>query len=248
MDERAWDRVAGHFDEAILNVAEHDRLGLIRSYVDRFSGPDRVAADIGSGVGRALGLLAPNFATVYATDISSDCLAIAEKDLARFHNVEYLHRDLAEGHGLPAPVDLAICINTLLIASLEKREAMLQHLCASVKPGGHVLLVVPSLESALYVSHRLVRINRHSGMSPRTAQRKAQREMSDLDLGIVMVDSIPTKHHLKEELHDLLRAHNMSVLETHKVEYPWSYVLEEPPEGMPSPQPWNWLVVAQRQS
>lgn len=246
MDEKAWDAVAEHFDEAILNVPAHDRLGLIKSTVEQFGGEGRSVADIGCGVGRALDLIAPHFATVYATDISSDCLAIAEKDFAEYHHIEYIHADLSKEHGLPEQVDLVVCINTLLLDPLDKREAMLKHLCEAVKPGGHLLLVVPSLESALYVSHRLVRLNRKSGMSPRTAQRKARREMSPLDMGIVQVDGVPTKHHLKEELQDLLRAEGMDVLRTEKIEYPWSYVLEEPPEEMTGNQPWNWMMVAQR--
>jgi ubiquinone/menaquinone biosynthesis C-methylase UbiE len=246
MDEKAWDAVAEHFDEAILNVPAHDRLGLIKSTVEQFGGEGRSVADIGCGVGRALDLIAPHFATVYATDISSDCLAIAEKDFAEYHHIEYIHADLSKEHGLPEQVDLVVCINTLLLDPLDKREAMLKHLCEAVKPGGHLLLVVPSLESALYVSHRLVRLNRQSGMSPRTAQRKARREMSPLDMGIVQVDGVPTKHHLKEELQDLLRAEGMNVQRTEKIEYPWSYVLEEPPEEMTGNQPWNWMMVAQR--
>ena len=48
------------------------------------------------------------------------------------------------------------------------------------------------------------------------------------------------------ELHDLLHAEGMRVLSTDKIEYPWSYVLEEPPEGMSGHRPWNWMVVAER--
>lgn len=246
MDERAWDELAEHFDEAILNVPAHDQRGLIKSAIQRYAGAERTVADVGCGVGRALDLIAPHFGTVYATDISSDCLAVAEKDYAQYHHVRYIHADLAIGNGLPEPVDLVVCINTLLLDPLDKREAMMAHLCEAVKPGGHLLLVVPALESALYVSHRLVRLNRRSGMPPKTAQRKARREMSALDLGIVKVDGVPTKHHLKEELHDLLHAEGMQVLSTDKIEYPWSYVLEEPPEGMSGHRPWNWMVVAER--
>ena len=247
MDEEAWDRVAEHFDEAILDVPGTDRRGLIAAALDRFAGQDRTVADIGCGVGRALHLLAPRFGAVHATDLSSECLAIAAKDHAQFDNVRYIHADLSRTHGLPEQVDVAVCINTLLHASLEKREGMWRNLGEAIRPGGHLLLVVPSLESALYASHRLVRLNRRSGHSPRDAQRRARRALSDLDLGIVVVDGVPTKHHLKEELHDVLRARGMRVLETHKLEYPWHYVLHDPPSDMEPPDPWNWMVVAEKE-
>ncbi|MCB0763999.1 MAG: class I SAM-dependent methyltransferase [Flavobacteriales bacterium] len=246
MNEQDWDEVATTFDEAILDVTAHDRLGRIRKCVQRYGGKGRTAADIGCGVGRTLDLIANDFSTVFATDISQECLGMAHKAMAHHHHIQYIHSDLVQHHGLPYPVDLVVCINVVLHASLEKREAMLRHLCNGVKDGGHLLLVVPALESALYASHRLVRLNRHSGMSPKTAQRKALREMSDLDLGIVLVDGVPTKHHLKEELHDLLCAEGLQVRSTQKIEYPWSYVLEAPPEEMDGPTPWNWIVVAEK--
>ncbi|MCB9168741.1 MAG: methyltransferase domain-containing protein [Flavobacteriales bacterium] len=246
MDERAWDAYAKAFDEAILNVPANDRAGRIRACIDRLAGVDRSVADIGCGVGRALDLLTPRFGTVYATDLSRECLAIAHRAHALATNIRYIHADLAQGHGLPGPVDLVLCINTLLQASLAHREAMWRHLCSAVRPEGHLLVVVPSLESALYVSHRLVRLNRRSGLPPKAAQRKARREMSDLDLGIVQVDGVPTKHHLKEELHDVLQAQGMVVVETRKLEYPWGFALEDPPLNMAAPMPWNWMVLARR--
>ena len=246
MDEAAWDRIAPDFDEWVLDVAANDRQGLISNCLQRLGGKDRIAADIGCGVGRGLDMIAEHFGKVYATDISRNCLAIAERDLARFHNIRYIHADLSVEHGLPEPVDVAVCTNTLLIASLQKREAMFHHLCQCVKPGGHLLLVVPALESALYVSYRMVRNNRYSGMPPKAALSKARREMSALEHGIVLIDGVPTKHHLKEELHDLLEAERMLVIATDKIEYPWSFVMEEPPEGMSGYCPWNWMVVAQR--
>ncbi len=246
MDEEAWDRVAAYFDEAILNVPEHDRAGLIREAIERYGGKGRTAADIGCGVGRALHLIAPHFDRVFATDISAECLAIAEKELARFHNISYLHADLSKDTTIPEQVDLSVCINTLLKDSLEQREEMLRHLCQSVKPGGHVLLVVPALESALYVSHRVVRLNRSEGLPPRKAQRRARREMSDIDLGIVMVDGVPTKHFLNEELQDMMKAQGLRTIGISRIEYPWRFVLDEPPQDMAAPMPWNWMIVAQR--
>ena len=190
-------------------------------------------------------MLAEHFASVFATDLSSECLTVAENKNARYHNVEYLHADLAKPLPFP-PVDFALCINVLLIASRAKRQAMMDNICAVVKPGGHLLLVTPSLESALYASHRLVQLNELKGMKPAVAQRKAARDTTKLDMGIVVVNGAPTKHHLKEELADLLTQHGMKVLELQKIEYPWAYVLEDAPADMPAPMPWNWMAVAER--
>ncbi|HQV38501.1 MAG: methyltransferase domain-containing protein [Flavobacteriales bacterium] len=245
MDEQAWDDVAATFEEDIFSVPKHDRKQKILQRVQRHAGKKRTAADIGCGIGRTVPMLAEHFASVFATDLSSECLTVAENKNARYHNVEYLHADLAKPLPFP-PVDFALCINVLLIASRAKRQAMMDNICAVVKPGGHLLLVTPSLESALYASHRLVQLNELKGMKPAVAQRKAARDTTKLDMGIVVVNGAPTKHHLKEELADLLTQHGMKVLELQKIEYPWAYVLEDAPADMPAPMPWNWMAVAER--
>ncbi len=245
MDEQDWDDVAATFDEDIFSVPEHDRKQEILKRVQRYAGKDRTAADIGCGIGRTLPMLAERFGKVHATDISSECLAVAENKNACYHNVEYLHADLVSP--LPfATVDFALCINVLLIASRTKHQAMLANICAAVKPGGHLLLVTPALESALYASHRLVQLNEQKGMKPAVAQRKAARDTTKLDMGIVVVNGAPTKHLLKEELSDLLTQQGMKVLEMQKIEYPWAYILEDAPADMAAPMPWNWMVVAER--
>ncbi len=245
MDEQAWDDVAATFDEDIFSVPKHDRGRKILQCVQQYAGKKRIAADIGCGIGRTVPMLAENFAAVHATDLSSECLAVAEKKYARYQNVSYYHADLDTP--LPfQPVDFALCINVLLIASRAKRQAMMANMCAAVKPGGHLLLVTPALESALYASHRLVQLNELRGMKPSVAQQKAGRDTTNLDMGIVVVNGAPTKHHLKEELADLLTQRGMKVLELGKIEYPWTYALEDAPADMPAPMPWNWMAVAER--
>jgi len=246
VNERDWDEVAATFEEDIFSVHANDRLGLIAERVRRFGAKDRAAADLGCGIGRMLPLLAECFGEVYAMDISSECLAVAERKNEQIRNIHYQHADLSGSLESLAPVDLALCINVLLTASLSKRQAMLSNACGRIKPEGHLLLTTPSLESALYASHRLVQWNIEKGMSPSSAQQRSSRDASRLDMGIVMIDGVPTKHYLKEELEDVLRDEGMRVEEILKIEYPWSAVFPEAPEWMQDPLPWNWMVVAQR--
>ena len=246
MNEHQWDQVAATFEEDIFSVPANDRLGLIAERVRRFGAKDRTAADIGCGIGRTLPLLAEHFGEVHAMDISSECLAIAERNSEQHHNIRYRHADLAEINEPLPMVDFALCINVLLTASLAKRQAMMANACACIKPDGRLLITTPSLESALYASHRLVEWNIAKGMTPSVAQQKAARDASRLDMGVVMIDGLPTKHYLKEELEDVLRVNDMRVEEAMKIEYPWSSVFPEAPDWMQDPLPWNWMVVAKR--
>lgn len=245
MDEAEWDSVADTFDEDILDVPRHDRRKKILQAVKLHGGRKKTAADLGCGIGRTIPMLAEHFGHVQATDISKRCLKRAEHSYVRYNNVAYYHADLSRE--LPfAPVDFALCINVLLIASRAKRQAMLDHICAAVKPGGHLVLVTPAVESALYATHRLVQLYEAQGMKPAVAQRKAARDTTRLDMGVVVVNGTPTKHFLKEELADQLAVRGMKVKDIKKIEYPWAYALAEAPEDMPPPMPWNWMAVAEK--
>jgi 2-polyprenyl-3-methyl-5-hydroxy-6-metoxy-1,4-benzoquinol methylase len=246
VNEREWDAVAATFEEDIFNVPANDRLGLIAERVKSLGGKDKCAADVGCGIGRTLPLLATYFRSVYAEDISQECLALAARKHNAWSNISYHHVDLRDEVCALPSVDLVVCINVLLTASLAMRQQMLSSLRSRVKPGGHLLITTPSLESALYASHRLVQWNQEKGMSAIVAQQKASRDASRLDMGIVQLDGVPTKHYLREELEDVLREQELVPQETLKLEYPWSSVFPEAPADMGDPRPWNWLVMAQR--
>jgi len=246
MNEKDWDRTAATFDEDVFNVPANDRQGLILRSIRRYAGKDKVAADLGCGIGRTVKMLASHFGAVHAVDFSSECLAGADRDHPGLNYVDYHHIDLAEEPVPFEPVDVVLCINAWLMHPPDKRVGMVGHVLDAVKPGGHLVLVTPALESALFATHRLVRWNLDQGHSPKVAQQKASRDMSAIDMGIVMIDGVATKHYLKEELEDVLTMHGLKVLESHKLEYPWSRVFQDPPSWMGAPFPWNWLVVAER--
>lgn len=246
MNEQDWDDTAASFEEDVFNVPANDRLGLIPAFVAQHAGKDRTAADIGCGIGRTVGLLARHFGELHAADFSQECLTVAERRNAAHHNVRYHHADLAHDPAPFAQVDLVVCINAWLMHEPDRRAQMVKHTLDTVKPGGHLLLVTPALESALFATHRLVRWQREQGHPPKVAQQKARREMSKLDMGIVLIDGVYTKHFLKEELEDMLAMYGFELLGMDKIEYPWSRVFAEPPEWMGPPLPWNWMATARK--
>src|SRR5690606_7730221 len=154
MNERDWDNVAESFEEEIFNVPANDRKGIILSWVDRLASEGANATDLGCGVGRTLAMMADRYAHVYAVDVSSQCLEVAEKAHPERTNITYVHADLSTDRNSYPATDVVLCINTLLNASLEVREPLIDRTCRSVKRGGHLLLVVPSLNSALLTAYR----------------------------------------------------------------------------------------------
>src|SRR5690606_12498917 len=137
---------------------------------------------------------------VYAVDVSSQCLEVAERSCEGYTNIDYVHADLSKDRNSYPAADVVLCINTLLNASLEIREPLVDRTCRSVKRGGHLLLVVPSLNSALLTAYRHLQWNLRAGMDPKEAQQKAALNSKGLEHGTVYIDNVPTKHYLKEEL------------------------------------------------
>jgi SAM-dependent methyltransferase len=246
MNERDWDHVAETFEEEIFNVPANDVKGHIRHWVQRLAVPGATATDLGCGVGRTLPMLAEQYAKVFAVDVSSQCLEVAGRACADHPNIAYVHADLSrDRNGYPA-ADVVLCINTLLNASLEIREPLIERTCRSVKKGGHLLLVVPSLNSALLTAYRHLQWNLREGMSPKEAQMAAALNSKGLEHGTVYIDDVPTKHYLKEELEALFADRGFNILALEKLEYPWTTEFTAPPKWMKAPFPWDWFLVAQR--
>jgi len=246
MNERDWDKVADSFEQEIFNVPENDTKGIIRNWVESLAVPGAEATDLGCGVGRTLPLLADRYDHVYAVDVSSQCLDVAEKANRGRDNITYVHADVsADKNGYPA-TDVVLCINTWLNASLEIREGLIDRTCKGVKKGGHLLLVVPSLNSTLLTAYRHLQWNLRDGMDPQEAQKAAALNSKGLEHGIVRIDDVPTKHYLREELEALLTDRGFQVLDIEKIEYPWITEFEAPPKWMKAPYPWDWFVAAKR--
>jgi SAM-dependent methyltransferase len=246
MNERDWDRVADRFEDEIFNVPANDRKGIIAGWVRRLGKPGATATDLGCGVGRTLPMLAERFGKVYAVDVSSQCLDIAANANRGHANIAYVHADLSTGRNPYPAADAVLCINTWLNADPSIRERLIARTCRSVKKGGHLLLVVPSLNSALLAVHRHAQWNRRNGLSPRRAQRAADLRYEGIEHGLVRLDDVPTKHYQREELECILADHGFAVLAAEKIEYPWSTEFEAPPRWMQAPYPWDWFIAAQR--
>lgn len=246
MNEHDWDNVAESFEEEIFNVPANDRKGIILSWVDRLSTEGAKATDLGCGVGRTLAMMADRYEHVYAVDVSSQCLEVAEKAHPERTNITYVHADLSTDRNSYPATDVVLCINTLLNASLEVREPLIDRTCRSVKRGGHLLLVVPSLNSALLTAYRHLQWNLRDGMDPGEAQKAAALKGGGVEHGIVQIEGVPTKHYLKEELEAMLGEKGFEVLDIQKIEYPWTTEFDAPPTWMKAPYPWDWFVAAKR--
>lgn len=250
MDRAYWDKFADTYEDEIFSVRDNDTGGLIEECIARFADPSHTAADIGCGIGKLTPLLARHFGRVHACDLSEKLLARARRACRAHNNVVFRQTDLSAEACPIEPVDFVLCVNVLIMASLDIRLRALRAVTAQVAKDGHLLLVVPSAESMFFTQFRMVDWSMRDGYDCETAVREnlpRTGSLRGLYQGVRPIEGVPTKHYLREELQVLLGNHQMDVLETHKLTYPWTTEFDDPPAWMSTPLPWDWLVLARRQ-
>ena len=251
MNRAYWNAIADTYEADIFSVLKHDRGGQIAGKIRQYGSRRQTAIDVGCGIGHFLPLLSGLFRKIHAVDLSAKCIAKARSSYTRLTNVTFQIADLA-ARGIRLPrTDFALCVNSVITPSLACRNRILDVTCKHLRPGGHLVLVVPSLESALLTDFRLIECNLRHGQRPESAVRSGFRTprragRSRLHEGILCIEQVETKHFLKEELLILLRNRGMHTLEIEKIEYPWNTEFTHAPRWMQAPYPWDWLFVARK--
>lgn len=251
MKEERWDAIADAYDEEVLSVFDHDRRGLVRDKVKKYASSALSASDLGCGMGKFLPLLAKHFRHVHGCDYSAGLLELARRQCADLDNVSIEKIDLAQGAVRLPKVDFSLCVNVLLSPDLSERLSALRNIARQLSRGGHLVLVVPSLESALYANARLVQWNLRSGVAESQAEREGFRrdEPSGTEIargGIVFAGDLKMKHFIREELITIADGFRLDTISVEKIEYKWETEFKEPPGWMGDPYPWDWLAVLRK--
>jgi ubiquinone/menaquinone biosynthesis C-methylase UbiE len=247
MDKEYWDKISGTYDVEIFDVLKNDQNKIITSFIKQVASPQKTIADIGCGIGKWLPLLSSQFGHVTAIDLSDANLRYARKRYQHLKNVSYQNGDMAAGPEGSSGFDAVLCVNAVITDSYSKREAFFGNLSLGLGKGGYLVLVVPSLESALYAGYMLDRCNRKAGIVPERISGTVEKSVFEhFKYGVIRIDNIPTKHYLEEELIDTLREFDFEIQQIKKVEYEWDTEIEEPPKWLKDPYPWDWAVLAKK--
>ncbi len=250
MNRAYWEDLADTYDDQIFSVLRRDREQRLARLIEECGDRAKTAADLGCGPGQITPLLATYFGKVHACDLSEGLLDRARAACAAFDNIHYHHLDLARGGRTPFPAaDLVLCVNVIITAELALRERLWERVTGLVAPGGTLVLVLPSHESALYTNFRRLDWHLRSGLQAEEAISHSltrQGSVSQLEQGVRGIEGVATKHYLEEEITVQLQDRSLRVEEIAKLPYDWNIEFADPPEWMGAPHPWNWLVVARR--
>ena len=247
MDRNYWEKIAPGYDDEIFDVLKNDRQGVIRDVISSLASPRATVLDAGCAVGKWLPVLSPLFKKVIAADISSQNLAIARDRHGALPNIDYLRADFSSPRAKLPLCDVAVCINAILTDAAKKRDVFFTNLGRTVRKGGALVLVVPSLESGMLsrIVQRKWRIDQSLFKQNLSAPAAKKKYEAMLD-GNLDIDNVPTKHYLASELELLLQRFGFSVRRIEKIAYEWTTEFVKPPIWLQEPGPWDWLCVATR--
>jgi len=175
MKREYWNNMSCCYEDEIFSVLHNDRKGLVLEQIRKLGAPGKIAGDYGCGIGYFLPYLCENFQKVFAIDISRGLIAKAKKNCSHLTNVEYITADLAAPGLRLANTHFALSVNTLIMPSLATRLHILDVMAGHILKDGHLVLVVPSLESAMLTDFRLTEVNLRNGFNPASAVRLPRR-------------------------------------------------------------------------
>lgn len=237
MTNRYWDKLAATWAADVFNTYKEDRTGVVESSLKQVSSliNARSAADYGCGTGSYLPLLSRLFDTVVAFDRSALCVSKAAGVAHKLGNVGVFN---TQKRGMFAgKMDLVLCVNVVIHPDRHVRERAVSGALDLIRPGGALMLVVPSIESAsLIYEVSMGAYFQHKGHPPGSKRRYPG------EIGVVPFGGVPTKHFGKEELLVLASDLGLENVSVTQVQYSWaSHGLC--PRTRPPSTPWDWLLI-----
>tara|TARA_B100000927_G_scaffold271415_1_gene248335 strand:- start:6252 stop:7025 length:774 start_codon:yes stop_codon:yes gene_type:complete len=245
VDRQYWDSLADNYEDSLLEISREDLEGALADELSILRGENVSVADLGCGPGSLLPLLVRYFKDVTAVDYAERLLDQARRR-CRGKKIRFASYDLSEGRDLPFSVEVVCCINALIDPDRKKRSGMLRSVCSAIQEKGVAVIVVPAMESVFHVYHTLRMIRERTGsidgLGVSEAERMLRAEVQSFSDGIVRVGGTATKYWMREELISCLNEQGLKVRRIRKVEYEWSQEIDNAPDWLKEPPPWDWMV------
>ena len=206
--------------------------------------------DLGCGTGPLLPHLVGRFARVIAIDFAPAMLARARLRLEpdRAEKVQFLERPMDELADLACQVDVAIAVNSLVMPDVRQIERSLRSIRASLRPGGILLGIVPSLDAILYHTLLLYDEALEHGLDPADARRftayHAEHRLYDFAFGCFSFQGLREKFWLPFEVEHRLTRAGFQDIHLGKVLYPWDESHTGSDELSGNPPSWDWFFKA----
>jgi SAM-dependent methyltransferase len=246
-----WSRQAARYDELFLDPYGPKVVNPLWQALEDISGRDRkAAADFGCGTGTLLPYLAERFGSVVALDFAPGMLSCARERLngRALARVTFLERAMHEIDDLAGTLDVAIAVNSLVMPDVRVIDQTLRAIRRSLKPGGIILGVVPSIDAIYYHMMILIDQSLDQGFPLVEAEKLAalhvERRHYDFAFGRFQYEGLRQKFWLPFEVEYRLKKAGFSNPVLKKVLYPWDESLAGGPGLAGYPPSWDWFFQA----
>ena len=180
--DESWSRAASFYEREFVDPFRGDVKNPLHAALRTFRKKGaKVVADLGCGLGPLLQFLAERFDTVFAVDFAAGMLERAREKCAGFTNVEFHERSLLDLKPLVGKLDVAVSVNSLVMPSVVDQETSLREIRRCLKPGGHLVGILPAIDGVHYQTMLLLDRALDRGM-PMAAARKNAAANNDLEL------------------------------------------------------------------
>jgi len=247
---RAWSRSAQRYEQLFIDPYRADAHNPILAVLARIQQPEsKVAADLGCGTGPLLPLLSHLFQRVVAIDFAEGMLARARERCQQCVNVEFREHILTELSPFVGQFDVAIAVNSLVMADVRDIDQALRQIHLALKPGGWFLGIVPAMDAVHYLTMLLLDRALASG-KPMPAARKNVAHLADhtdydFAFSQCAFEGLEQHYWQPSEVRYRLRRAGFTGIRLAKVHLAWEQFSRSKELQKYSP-PWDWCFRARR--
>jgi SAM-dependent methyltransferase len=246
--EHLWSAAARNYEADFIDPYRADVRNPLLAALRRLARRGRkVVGDLGCGIGPLLPFLAEHFEAVHAVDFAEGMLARARERCRSLENVTFHQRSLTDLAPLAGELDVAVSVNSLVMADLRELEESLKQFRAALRPGGRLLAVVPAMDAVHYCTMLLLDRALATGLPLEAARKNAahhgDHRLYDFAFGQFKYQGLEQHFWQPFEIRQRFKKAGFERVRLAKVLLSWAqfacgHDLKE------SPPPWDWFVAA----
>jgi SAM-dependent methyltransferase len=242
--------VAGRYEEEFIDPERPGGRNPLRPTLARLAKEGRrTVADLGCGTGPLLPFLAEHFREVHAVDFAEGMLTRARESCQGLRNVRFVQSAMRDVADRVEAVDVAVAVNSLIMADLDELEASLSAIHALLRPGGVFLGVVPAMDSVHYHTMLLLDRARQTGMPQPAARKNAalhgEHELFEFAFGEFRYRNLVQHFWQPVEVLYRLRRAGFKRIRLRKVLLSWDQV-SRGNDLIDYPPLWDWFFQAEK--
>ncbi|MDZ4658065.1 MAG: methyltransferase domain-containing protein [Bythopirellula sp.] len=229
MSQQGWNRLAAEFETSVCDITATSGAQIAKLVALTKPNRRKTLVDAGCGIGTFVERFGESFGKIIAFDFASAMVKRTRRRCSDFNHAEWQALPLEDaGAKFGAVAHLAVCLNVITSPKPSLRERQWVSLGQLVRPNGHLLVVVPSLESARYVAEM---------------DEEAFHGSVDGASELVRRNDTEQKHYSRQELRRIVTHQNFEVIAVRRVSYPWE---DDGLELTERKSPWDWACVARK--